>query len=88
MRFLVFNSESLNFGEKVVAFKGGFPSQMKKEICGLTMSSKIPFTHEFNFEYRKAQTLTPLIRRVVADNPSPFAFKGTELISWVMTQSQ
>ena len=50
---------------------------MKKEICGLTMSSKIPFTREFNFEYRKAQTLTPLIRRVVADNPSPFTFKGT-----------
>ncbi|OUV12119.1 MAG: MBL fold metallo-hydrolase [Alphaproteobacteria bacterium TMED87] len=41
------------------------------------MSLKIPFTFEFNFEYRKAQTLTPLIRRVIADNPSPFTFKGT-----------
>ena len=41
------------------------------------MSLKIPFIFEFDFEYRKAQTLTPLIRRVIADNPSPFTFKGT-----------
>ena len=41
------------------------------------MSSKIPFTLEFDFEYQKAQRLTPLIRRVIARNPSPFTFKGT-----------
>ena len=41
------------------------------------MATKIPFTYEFDFEYGKPQTLTPLIRRVLANNPSGFTFRGT-----------
>jgi glyoxylase-like metal-dependent hydrolase (beta-lactamase superfamily II) len=37
----------------------------------------INFLREFSFEYGVAETLSPLIRRVVARNPSPFTFKGT-----------
>lgn len=37
----------------------------------------IPFIHDFDFEYGKLERLTPLIRRVVAHNPSGFTFRGT-----------
>jgi glyoxylase-like metal-dependent hydrolase (beta-lactamase superfamily II) len=39
--------------------------------------SEINFLRDFSFEYGVAETLSPLIRRVVARNPSPFTFKGT-----------
>jgi glyoxylase-like metal-dependent hydrolase (beta-lactamase superfamily II) len=41
------------------------------------MAGEIPFRRDFTFEYGQAERLTPLIRRVVARNPSPFTFKGT-----------
>ena len=37
----------------------------------------IPFIKDFKFDYGTAMEVTPLIRRVVAHNPSPFTFKGT-----------
>src|SRR5215475_10527641 len=37
----------------------------------------IPFIKDFKFDYGTATEVTPLIRRVVARNPSPFTFKGT-----------
>lgn len=39
--------------------------------------AKIPFTFEYDFEYTRAEQLTPLIRRVTARNPSGFTFHGT-----------
>jgi glyoxylase-like metal-dependent hydrolase (beta-lactamase superfamily II) len=41
------------------------------------MADDIPFRREIEFEYGVADAVTPLIRRVVARNPSPFTFKGT-----------
>jgi glyoxylase-like metal-dependent hydrolase (beta-lactamase superfamily II) len=41
------------------------------------MATEIPFRREFDFVYARAQQLSPLIRRVIARNPSPFTFKGT-----------
>src|SRR5512146_1796673 len=41
------------------------------------MSTEIPFRRDFAFSYGTAEWLSPLIRRVVARNPSPFTFKGT-----------
>ena len=41
------------------------------------MAGEIPFRRDFAFEYGRSERLTPLIRRVVARNPSPFTFKGT-----------
>jgi glyoxylase-like metal-dependent hydrolase (beta-lactamase superfamily II) len=41
------------------------------------MAGEIPFRRNFAFEYGKAERLSPLIRRVVARNASPFTFKGT-----------
>ncbi len=41
------------------------------------MATEIPFRREFTFEYKRPERLSPLIRRVVAHNPSPFTFKGT-----------
>ena len=41
------------------------------------MTTEIPFRRDFAFRYGEAATLSPLIRRVVARNPSPFTFKGT-----------
>ena len=32
----------------------------------------IPFKTEFDFEYGRCDQLSPLIRRVIANNPSPF----------------
>ena len=37
----------------------------------------IPFIRDFKFDYGTAMEVTPLIRRVVANNPSAFTFKGT-----------
>ena len=37
----------------------------------------IPFIKEFAFDYGTATAVTPLVRRVVARNPSPFTFHGT-----------
>jgi glyoxylase-like metal-dependent hydrolase (beta-lactamase superfamily II) len=37
----------------------------------------IPFRRELEFEYGKLQTVSPLIRRVVARNPGPFTLYGT-----------
>lgn len=37
----------------------------------------IPFVREFDFEYGRCDQLSPLVRRVIADNPGPFTFTGT-----------
>jgi glyoxylase-like metal-dependent hydrolase (beta-lactamase superfamily II) len=37
----------------------------------------IPFVRDIRFEYGVCDQVSPLIRRVVANNPSPFTFKGT-----------
>ena len=37
----------------------------------------IPFVREIEFEYGACDQVSPLIRRVVANNPGPFTFKGT-----------
>jgi glyoxylase-like metal-dependent hydrolase (beta-lactamase superfamily II) len=41
------------------------------------MAVEIPFHRDIAFDYGIADRVTPLIRRVVARNPSPFTFKGT-----------
>jgi glyoxylase-like metal-dependent hydrolase (beta-lactamase superfamily II) len=37
----------------------------------------IPFVRDISFEYGAVDQVSPLIRRVVANNPGPFTFKGT-----------
>jgi glyoxylase-like metal-dependent hydrolase (beta-lactamase superfamily II) len=37
----------------------------------------IPFVRDFAFEYGVPDQVSPLIRRVIANNPGPFTFKGT-----------
>ena len=37
----------------------------------------IPFVRELEVEYGRADAVSPLIRRVIADNPGPFTFTGT-----------
>lgn len=37
----------------------------------------IPFVKTFDFEYGVAAQLSPLVQRVVADNPGPFTYTGT-----------
>jgi glyoxylase-like metal-dependent hydrolase (beta-lactamase superfamily II) len=41
------------------------------------MAVDIPFRRDIAVEYGVSTPVTPLIRRVVARNPSPFTFKGT-----------
>jgi len=41
------------------------------------MATKIPFVYKFDFEYGRCDQLTPLVRRVIAENPSAFTFRGT-----------
>jgi len=38
---------------------------------------EIPFRRDLAFEYGKLETISPLIRRMVARNPSPFTLHGT-----------
>ena len=37
----------------------------------------IPFVREFEFEYGEAKQVSPLVRRVVAENPGAFTYTGT-----------
>lgn len=37
----------------------------------------IPFVRDIKFEYGKVDRVSPLIRRVIANNPGPFTFTGT-----------
>ena len=37
----------------------------------------IPFVTEYEARYGEAETVSPLVRRVLANNPSKFTFKGT-----------
>ena len=37
----------------------------------------IPFVRDFQFAYGRCDRVSPLIRRVVAENPGPFTFTGT-----------
>jgi glyoxylase-like metal-dependent hydrolase (beta-lactamase superfamily II) len=37
----------------------------------------IPFVTEFDFEYGRCDRLSPLIRRVICNNPGPFTYTGT-----------
>ena len=37
----------------------------------------IPFVREMAFEYGRADPVSPLIRRIVANNPGPFTYLGT-----------
>ncbi len=41
------------------------------------MADDIPFRKEMNFEYGVPSELMPGLRRIVANNPGPFTFKGT-----------
>jgi glyoxylase-like metal-dependent hydrolase (beta-lactamase superfamily II) len=41
------------------------------------MIMPIPFDRSFNAPYEEPQTVSPLITRVLTDNPGPFTFKGT-----------
>lgn len=37
----------------------------------------IPFVREFEFDYGALAQLSPLVQRVIADNPGPFTYTGT-----------
>ncbi|MEZ5855934.1 MAG: MBL fold metallo-hydrolase [Hyphomicrobiaceae bacterium] len=41
------------------------------------MADDIPFRKEMNFEYGVPSQLMPGLRRIVANNPGPFTYKGT-----------
>ena len=41
------------------------------------VAASIPFRKEMTFEYGVAAQITPLVRRVIARNPGPFTFHGT-----------
>ena len=41
------------------------------------MAVKIPFVRDLTFDYGKVDQVTPMIRRVIAENPGPFTFHGT-----------
>src|SRR5205085_5552128 len=41
------------------------------------MSDDIPYNRVFDLEPGRAEEVAPGIRRIVANNPSPFTFKGT-----------
>lgn len=41
------------------------------------MAAKIPFVRDMTFEYGVVERVSPLIERVIADNPGPFTYLGT-----------
>ena len=41
------------------------------------MAVTIPFVREIEFEYGRVEQVSPMIRRVIANNPGPFTYTGT-----------
>src|SRR6184192_3206561 len=41
------------------------------------MAVEIPYRREFAFAYGKLESVAPGVRRIVANNPGPFTYKGT-----------
>ena len=41
------------------------------------MPVEIPYRRKLSFDYGKIEQIGPGIRRVIANNPSPFTFHGT-----------
>ena len=41
------------------------------------MADPIPFKRDLEFEYGRVDQVSPMVRRVIANNPSPFTFTGT-----------
>src|SRR5579872_1281221 len=41
------------------------------------MAADIPFRRDFAFQYGRLEPVAPGVRRIVANNPGPFTFKGT-----------
>ncbi|MEM8986594.1 MAG: MBL fold metallo-hydrolase [Pseudomonadota bacterium] len=41
------------------------------------MADAIPFTKDLSFEYGECDRISPLIRRVIAENPGPFTYTGS-----------
>ncbi len=41
------------------------------------MAVAIPFVREIEFDYGRVEQVSPLIRRVIANNPGPFTYTGT-----------
>jgi glyoxylase-like metal-dependent hydrolase (beta-lactamase superfamily II) len=41
------------------------------------MAVQIPFVRDLDFEYGRPEPVSPLITRLVANNPGPFTFRGT-----------
>ena len=41
------------------------------------MAVEIPFRREFSFEYGRLEPVAPIMRRIVARNPSRFTFRAT-----------
>jgi glyoxylase-like metal-dependent hydrolase (beta-lactamase superfamily II) len=41
------------------------------------MAANIPFVRDMDFTYGEVQRVSPRIRRVIANNPGPFTYKGT-----------
>src|SRR4051812_37651151 len=45
--------------------------------CGRPIAMSLTFDRRFDAVPGRADRLSPLVRRVLADNPGPFTFKGT-----------
>ena len=41
------------------------------------MAVEIPYRREFAFEYGRLESVAPRVRRIIAQNPGPFTFRGT-----------
>lgn len=50
------------------------------------MAEELPFRKEIHFEYGVVSELAPGVRRIVANNPGPFTYKGTN--TYIVGQGQ
>ena len=41
------------------------------------MAVTIPYVRDFDFAYGRSDVVSPSIRRVIANNPGPFTYRGT-----------
>ncbi|MDP6474471.1 MAG: MBL fold metallo-hydrolase [Alphaproteobacteria bacterium] len=53
------------------------PGRRRTQSRTTDIAAAIPFRRALEFSYGVCDTLSPLIRRVIAENPGPFTFHGT-----------
>jgi glyoxylase-like metal-dependent hydrolase (beta-lactamase superfamily II) len=64
-------------GPAIARARSGLCTPFELMSRDATMAEELPFRKEIHFDYGVPSELAPGVRRIVANNPGPFTYKGT-----------